>query len=61
MIRSRRISQNPSGLRAITTFNFADINKIFANTIIVIYFVINNENPLMSAPLLELLNIAKYR
>ena len=42
-------------------FQFADISKIFTNNINVIYLNINNENDIISAPLLNLFNIAKYR
>ena len=36
--------QNPAGLRSITIFNFADISKIFTNTVKIIYLEIYNEN-----------------
>ena len=61
IITLQRIFQNPAGLRGNKVFNFADISKIFTNTINVIYLNINNENAIISAPLLNLLNIAKYR
>ena len=36
--------RNPAGLRSIKIFNFADIRKIFTNTIKITYWEIYNEN-----------------
>ena len=49
------------GLTWQHNFQFADISKIFTNNINVIYLNINNENAIISATLLNLFNIAKYR
>ena len=58
---SQRIFQNAAGLRSITIFNFDNISEIFTNTIKVTYLENDNENAVILAPLLKLLNSAKYR
>ena len=60
MSRERKIFQNPASLRGITILNFANISKIFANTIKVIYLEVSNKNVSILAPLLKLLNSPKY-
>ena len=54
--------QSPAGLRSITISNVvADINKMFINTIKVIYLEIKNESAIIPAVLLKLFNISKYQ
>ena len=54
--------QSSAGLRSITIPNVvADINKMFINTIKVIYLEIKNESAIIPAVLLKLFNISKYQ
>ena len=54
--------QSPAELRSITISNVvADINKMFINTIKVIYLEIKNESAIIPAVLLKMFNISKYQ